>query len=100
MLYSNYIILLLFFSANEATVNAINAVRQHGVNNKALHYGAGVGTAHYYGVPGTVVRGVHSGAYHGAYNNGAYGYGHNSAYNGAHTYGHNGAYNTYPHAAH
>ena len=37
--------------------NRVNGLRQHEVNKKALYFGAGVGTAPYYGVPGTDVKG-------------------------------------------
>ena len=36
----------------EAHVNYYNGLRQHAVNAAAEHYGAGTGTAAYYGVPG------------------------------------------------
>ena len=102
MIDSYEIYYLNFLICSEDATNDANARRQHKVNYQALHYGAGVGTAPYYGVPGTDLKGVHNGAYgyghHGAYNggygggyNGGYGYGHNGAYNGG--YGaHNGAY--------
>ena len=93
--------LLLRFS--EAETNNVNARRQHDVNRKAAHYGAGVGTAPYYGVPGTDKKGYHNAHYaapaYGAYggyagyghNTGRYG-GYNGAYHGAHFGGYNGGY--------
>ena len=74
-----------YFLFSEAETNAANARAQHKVNYQALHYGAGVGTAPYYGVPGTDLKGVHNNGYHGAAygNHGAYNGGYNGGYNGA-----------------
>ncbi len=41
----------------EAVTNKILGLAQHKVNKIALAYGAGVGTAPIYGVPGTGVKG-------------------------------------------
>ena len=40
----------------EAHVNQYNARRQQALNAAAEYYGAGTGTASYYGVPGTNYR--------------------------------------------
>ncbi len=42
----------------EKETNLLLGLAQHKVNKVALHYGAGVGTAPIYGVPGTGVKGV------------------------------------------
>ena len=79
---------LFFFRHREAHVNQYNAERQHAVNAAAEHYGAGTGTAQYYGVPG-----VNSGYAHGhGYGHHGYGYGghgHGYGYGG---YGYDGKY--------
>ena len=51
---------------------------------QAAHYGAGVGTAPYYGVPGTGV----GEKYHGYGHDGYYGHGYGHGYYGGHYDGH------------
>ena len=64
--------------------NYRNGHRQLKVNNIAKHVGAGTGTAHYVGVPGTGV-GNHYG-HHGNYGHHGYGHGYGSHHGYSHGY--------------
>ena len=54
MMFHIHLIYWLNLRQREAHVNQYNARRQQAVNAAAEYYGAGTGTAAYYGVPGII----------------------------------------------